>query len=288
MASRFGITLAICTLAAILGANSLATAQVVRFETSIGSFDMVLNPTNNTRLQGHVDNMLEYIDRGTYNGVWINRADVNNNNPFVLQMGGFYSHTKRPPATLDSTRRVATLDPVIGSPGIPGLSNTVGTVSMALSGLPTGGTNRNSGTTSFFVNATSNTFLDTDFTVFAAISDMTVINEIMDLMKLDRTTDPNFGADPGDLTFTDVPIQDDGKQVFIKRAFVITDTMTIAQATAGVQSIMAESAATAAASSAGGGSSAMRLSSTAVPEPSTALWLIGTFLMLGFRRSRSN
>ncbi len=58
-----------------------AAAQVVRFETTMGDFDMVLNPTNNSKLQGHVDNMLEYIERETYTGTWINRADAG----FVLQ-----------------------------------------------------------------------------------------------------------------------------------------------------------------------------------------------------------
>ena len=68
-----------------------------------------------------------------------------------------------------------------------GLSNTVGTVALALPGDGMGGTNQNAGTSSFFVNLTSNTFLDADFTVFAAIPDMTVINEIMALMQTDLT-----------------------------------------------------------------------------------------------------
>ena len=51
-----------------------------------------------------------------------------------------------------------------------------------------GGTNQDGGTSSFFVNLTSNTFLDADFTVFAAIPDMTVVNQIMALMT-DRPHD---------------------------------------------------------------------------------------------------
>lgn len=244
------------------------SAQVVRFETTMGNFDMVLNPTGNARLQGHVDNFLQYVNNNSYNTSWINRADTG----FVLQMGGFHAHTKRPPATIESTRSVDSFIPVLGEPAatFTGLSNTVGTVSLALPGLPTGGTNQNGGTSSFFVNLTSNTFLDADFTVFAAISDMTTINNIMALDTLDRTIDPNFGAGSGNLAFSDVPIQDDGYQVFIKRAFVISDTLSVARANAAIQSVVSNSMA-AALSGSGSSVGASSFGSTAVPEPSSAV-----------------
>jgi cyclophilin family peptidyl-prolyl cis-trans isomerase len=277
---RIAVALGICLLAAL----PAAAQDVVRFETSLGDFDMVLNPTNNPLLDGHAENMLRYIESNSYQGSWINRADVlPSGEPFVLQMGGFYSHTKRPPLTIASTRSVATFAPVTGSPGIPGLSNTVGTVSLALPG-GAGGTNRNGGTSSFFVNLGDNSELDADFTVFAAISDMTVVNEIMDLMRVDRTTDPMFGAGSGNLAFTDVPLQDNGFQVFIKRAFVITDAMAIAQATAAVAPTMATSAA----AFSGGAASASLLPAT-VPEPATAAMLLLAMLSLltGRRRHSS-
>lgn len=274
MASRVGIALAIC-----IGIASTAAAQVVRFETSIGEFDMVLNPTDNPLLQGHVDNMRLYVENGAYNSSWINRADQG----FVLQMGGFYSHTLRPPLTIESTRRLNAFAPIQGEPMISGLSNTPGTVSLALPG-GAGGTNQDGGTSSFFVNLGSNTFLDADFTVFAAISDMTVVNEIMALMQVDRTTDPVFGAGPGNLAFSDVPLQENGFQVFIKRAFVIDDAMSVARAIAGVESSVALSAA---AASAGSGASVPQLASSPVPEPASLLLAaIGTNWLLIFRRSR--
>jgi len=253
-------TLFLCFLAASV------SAQVVRFETSVGSFDMVLNPTNNSRLQGHVDNMLDYVSDNRYNSSWINRADTG----FVLQMGGFFSHTQRPAMTQESIRAVDAFDPIQGEPAITfnGLSNTVGTVSMALPG-GAGGTNIDGGTSSFFVNLTSNTFLDQDFTVFAAISDMTVINQIMALDTIDRSTDPLFDVDAGNLAFTDVPIQENGFQVFIKRAFVVTDTTAVARAMAGVQSVMNQSAVTAALGGEGGGG--LSGGSNAVPEPASLL-----------------
>jgi cyclophilin family peptidyl-prolyl cis-trans isomerase len=261
---------------------SAASAQVVRFQTSLGDFDMVLNPTNNPLLQGYVDNMLQYIDTERYRASWINRADTG----FVLQMGGFYSHTKRPPLTIDSTRPVAPFDPVPGEPAatISGLSNTVGTVALALPGDGMGGTNQDAGTSSFFINLTSNTFLDADFTVFAAIPDMTVVNQIMALMTIDRTTDSMFGAGPGNLAYTDVPLQDNGFQVFINRAFVVTDMMAATRAVAGVQSIMAASAV-----AAGGASNVPLLSVAATPEPTTAaLLLLGAIsCRLAFCRRRN-
>jgi cyclophilin family peptidyl-prolyl cis-trans isomerase len=250
------VALGICLFAAFPAASQ----DVVRFETSLGDFDMVLNPTNNPLLFLHADNMLRYVEDNRYQSCWINRADEN----FVLQMGGFYSHTKRPPLTIDSTRSVVAFDPVQGEPAaeFSDLSNTVGTVSLALPGDGMGGTNQDAGTSSFFINLGDNSFLDNDFTVFAAIPDMTVINEIMALMQVDRTTDPMFGAGPGNLAFTDVPVQDNGFQVFINRAFVVRDTLAIARARAGVRSTVAASAA-----SFGDESNPVPLSVTVVPEP---------------------
>ncbi|MEX2310109.1 MAG: peptidylprolyl isomerase [Pirellulales bacterium] len=278
MALRLGIALAIC-----LGMAATASAQVVRFETTAGNFDMVLNPTNNALLQGHVDNMVHYVENGNYNGSWINRAgETETGENFVLQMGGFFSHTKRTPMTIDSTRPVAAFAPVTGQPMISGLSNTVGTVSLALPG-----SNPNGGTSSFFVNLASNNFLDQSFTVFAAISDMTVVNQIMALSTRDLTDPakvPLFGADPTNLTFTEVPIMADGFQVFIKRAFVVGDPLTIARATAGVQATMALSASSA---GAGGASSLSPLLSATVPEPASFIMAaVGLGYVLLFRRSR--
>ena len=271
----------------VLGLACSATAQhVVRFETTVGEFDMVLNPTNNPLLEDYANNMLDYVEANKYRASWINRADTG----FVLQMGGFYSHTRRPPPMIDSVRPVVPFDPVLGVPAaITGLSNTVGTVALALPGDGMGGTNQDAGTSSFFVNLTSNAFLDADFTVFAAISDMTVINKIMALPTIDRTTDPVFGAGAGNLGFTDVPIADNGFQVFIKRAFVISDTLAVAKAMAAVSPIMAASASGGSGSiGVPGGSGGSSLSSAVVPEPTSAVMAILAAMGAGFvtRRRR--
>ncbi|HEX5471155.1 MAG TPA: peptidylprolyl isomerase [Lacipirellulaceae bacterium] len=291
MTSRIGITTAI-----LLCAATAVCGQTVRFETTMGNFDMVLNPTSNSALQGYVDNFLHYVNTDRYLGSWINRADTG----FVLQMGGFFSHTKRPPLTIDSTRPVAPYFPVAGVPADTlGLSNIIGTVALALPGDGMGGTNHDAGTSSFFVNLADNSFLDPDFTVFAAIPDMTVINQIMALTTIDRTNDSNFGATSGDLGFTNVPIQSDGFQVFIKRAFVITDAMTVAKDRAGIGATMSDSAAafgagssaadfgnTISAADLASGSSAPLLSPNTVPEPSCLLLAAFGSLALWFRSRR--
>jgi cyclophilin family peptidyl-prolyl cis-trans isomerase len=211
-----------------------ASAQVVRFQTTVGEFDMVLNPTNNPLLQGYVDNFLAYVNAERYHCSVINRAAEG----FVVQTGGFKVRDADLPTTINGFMPVTTFDPVPGVPAstIGGLSNTLGTVALALPGDGMGGTDENAGTSSFFVNLTNNSFLDADFTVFAEVPDLTTINAIMGLDQVDLTLDPNFGAGPGNLGFTDVPLRPNGDLVIITRAFVITDTLAIAQARAGLGS----------------------------------------------------
>jgi cyclophilin family peptidyl-prolyl cis-trans isomerase len=287
MIDRSFRALALATLLA-----TAASAQDVRFETSVGDFDVVLNPTHNSQLQGNVDNFLHYVNSDSYRSSWINRAAQNNGQNFVLQMGGFYSNTRRPPLTIDSTRSIFAAAPVQGAPNIAGLSNTIGTVSIALSGDGQGGTNQNSGTSSFFVNLASNTFLDPDFTVFAMIPDLTTVNKIMGLNQVDKTQDANFGAGNGNLAFSNIPLQDNGQQVFILRAFVINDAMQVAADMAGIKSAVSQSlaAASAAASSTSGTNASAPLidtsgsssnsspSATVVPEPTGLLLAAMGFL----------
>src|SRR4051794_39935290 len=307
MRTRIGVALAICFCL-----TRLAAAQVVRFETTAGNFDMVLNPTKNPQLQGYVDNFLHYVETDRYLGSWITRAadDPNNGANFVLQMGGFFSATKRPPLTASSTRPVATYDPVAGVPAASvGLSNTVGTVSLALPSDQNNQVFRDAGTSSFFINAANNKFLDNDFTVFAKVSDMTVVNKIMNLQTIDRTKDPAFSETPGDAgSFGEVPIQSDGFQVFIKRAFVVTDTLSALKAISDAQSISPQSAAnfggsnaaSSLADSAGGSTplfagagssqassaSSSLAASNAVPEPATISMALAGLVGAGFMTRR--
>jgi peptidyl-prolyl cis-trans isomerase A (cyclophilin A) len=281
-----------------------ASAQVVRFQTSLGDFDMVLNPTNNPLLQDYVDNFLAYVNAERYHCAVINRAAEG----FVMQTGGFKIRTPEVPDTVAGFMPIQTFDPVPGVPAstIDGLSNTLGTVALALPGDGMGGTDEDAGTSSFFVNLTDNAFLDADFTVFAEVPDLTTINAIMALDQVDLTLDPNFGAGPGNLGFTDVPLRPSGDLVIINRAFVVEDTLAIAQAVAGLGSASLSSSlplTTTAASSPNSSLTTPALSlveepqpetalvaATAIPEPaSIALLLVGLLgaLAASNRRSRS-
>jgi len=225
----------------LLSLAAASEAQIVRFETTMGNIDMELNPNKDARLQSYVDNILNYVNDNRYLGSWINRAPAD----FVLQMGGLFSNTKRPPLTVNDTRGVVAFAPVRGvSPSLITQKNTIGTVSMALSNGANGQPDINSGTSSFFINVGNNTQLDSGFTVFATIPDMTVVNQIMALNKTNLAAkfDPNLPANAQDVTFTDVPLQTDGKQVFVTRAFVVTDATTSTATASATQSLSAQSA----------------------------------------------
>ena len=204
--------------------TSIACAQVVRFQTSVGDFDLVLNPTSNPALQGHVDNMLHYVLSGRYDATVINRAARYVGTPFVLQMGSYETASPAIPATADGFLPIETFDPI---PGVPadyiGLSNTIGTVGLAVGSDGAGGINRNSGQSSLYINLDNNSFLDNDFTVFARIANLATVNSIMALPTVDLTLNPAFG--PFSPAFTEVPTLPNGNMVFILKAFVVQNSL---------------------------------------------------------------
>lgn len=262
--------------------QSGSAAQTMRFDTSVGSFDMELNPTNDPNLRGLVDNMVAYIGLGRYHYTAINRAP----DDFVLQMGSFLGF---PPTTNDFLgllQEIRRLDSVVTDANGDGQvdfvteSNTRGTVSLALSG---GGPN--TGTSSFFINLGSNDFLDSQgFVPFARINDMTTIDKIM---ALDKT---NLSGDPNDLTFNNVPLLDNGRLVILKSVrvlqaapdFSFSGPIQKALEQIKAQDAGASAAALMAASSAA--SSAAVSSMSATPEPSTVA--LATIALLGAMRSR--
>ena len=101
----------------------------------------------------------------------------------------------------------------------PVWTNTRGTVSLALSANP------NTGSASFFVNLTDNTFLDNQgFVPFAEISDMTVIDRIMGLDRVDISSDV---FQSGSLAYTDVPLDQRGELVVLETASVVSDSSLV-------------------------------------------------------------
>ena len=185
-------------------------SQTVRFETSLGDFDVELLPGYAPL---NVDNLLSYVTTGRYDNTVIHRAQ----DDFVVQMGAFSSATPEPPADTSGFSSIATDPPVQGEPAQEtGLSNTVGTVALALPGNMFG-TNQDGGTSSFFVNGRDNSFLDADFTVFGTVPDMTTINAIFAAPDFAGAAS-QYGAN---LTYSDMPLTSEGNLVMINAAYVV-------------------------------------------------------------------
>lgn len=204
--------------------GTMAMAQTVRFETTVGSFDMVLNPDDDPNLQPLVDNLIAYVGLGRYHFTAINRAvDGDNDDPsddFVLQMGGFMGFQPTTALWPQLAEAVEKLPEAIvdedgdGEVDFASITNSRGTVSLALAGGDV-----NSGTSSFFINLGDNAFLDDQgFVPFAEIQNMNTIDTIMGLDQVDLSDE--FG-DSGNLTFIDVPVVEEDKLVIVKRAFVV-------------------------------------------------------------------
>lgn len=310
---RSTLLFAVAILGAIVAmpANTLgiAKAQTVRFETSVGDFDMVLNPTNNPTLQPLVDNIIAYVGLGRYHYSAINRAVENNNDDpsddFVLQMGGFLGFPRTPnlwPQLLSPVKSHGSVNVEnFVQPGevdgefnvnIPGNTNTRGTVSLA-----TQSGNPSSGSSSFFVNLGDNSdALDPmGFVTFAEIPDMTTVDRIMQLMQA------TLGSNAALLN---VPLTDDGEIVIVERVSVVeadedfSFVGPVAQAMRAIrdnqeffnvtssEAELVSSAFSASASSSGSGASASAGAAMATPEPHAALLLAAALPTLLTRRRK--
>ncbi|MEE2623125.1 MAG: peptidylprolyl isomerase, partial [Verrucomicrobiota bacterium] len=119
------------------------TATAIRFETNLGDIDSILYPE---ACPAHVENLLNYIDRGDYNGVIFHRsATLASSGVAVVQAG-----LMKPDGSGDYTLVVT--DPNVVDE--PGLSNLTGTLAMAKTNAP------NSGSSQIYFNTIDNTNLD--------------------------------------------------------------------------------------------------------------------------------
>lgn len=129
-----------------------ASAQTVRFETSLGNIDVELLPDSAPLT---VENFLMYLNKGAYTNTFIHRSVPG----FIIQGGG-YQFINNAIATIKS-------DPAVKNEFK--LSNTRGTIAMAKLG-----TNPNSATNEWFFNLVNNASnLDSQnggFTVFGRVS----------------------------------------------------------------------------------------------------------------------
>lgn len=153
-----GLALAASLSAGVAGAES-GNPQVV-FETSAGDVHIELFAE---AAPITVENFLEYVDAGFYDGTIFHRVIPG----FVIQGGGFTPDMVQKPT-----------NPPIVNEADNGLKNERGTLSMARTQV------RDSATTQFFVNLAANAFLDhgeRDFgyAVFGRVVEgMEVIDEI--------------------------------------------------------------------------------------------------------------
>ena len=126
--------------AALAGTSVCAFAQTpqpqVQFKTSAGNFVVELNPKAAPKT---VENFLQYVNSGFYNGTIFHRV-INN---FMIQGGGF-----TPEMNEKATRAP------IPSESQNGLKNVTGAIAMARTSNP------NSATAQFFINVKDNASLD--------------------------------------------------------------------------------------------------------------------------------
>lgn len=155
----------ICTM------TSVATAQVVRFETNMGDIEVTLFADD---APATVANFLNYVQDGDYQNTIVHRSVPG----FVIQGGGFATSSEIL-TTLDQIQPVETDPPVVNEPLIP---NTRGTLAMAkFGGDPDSATNQ-----WFFNLADNQSILENQnggFTVFGetGAEGLVVIDAIADL-----------------------------------------------------------------------------------------------------------
>jgi len=157
------------------------TGTAVEVGTQLGNFTIALFDQQAPKT---VANFLKYVNNGLYADAVIHRVLPG----LILQTGGYYP----------SQQAIPSFGPI---PSEPGISNTFGTVAMA---LPNGGPG--TATSQWFVNLADNTNLDNSssggpFTVFGkvAYSGMAVVDSIahLPLGQIPPTFVPNVGeGDP--------------------------------------------------------------------------------------------
>ena len=177
-----------CAGATAVYAQSAATNPTYRFMTNLGNIDVVLRPDVAPQT---VANFLNYVNTGAYTNSIFHRLVSG----FVAQGGGYQDVGGVPLISSTSSTLVA----VTANAAIPNefnLSNTQGTIAMALTST-NGTSNANSATSEWFFNLVNNASqLDSQlFTVFGATNaaGITVLNKIGNLPVSDYSS--VFGSD---------------------------------------------------------------------------------------------
>lgn len=134
-------------LAACLIVSTADAAPRVLLDTEAGP---ILLELDDVRAPGTTSNFLRYVDEGFYDGLVFHRSVRN----FVIQSGQMNDR---------GVNRAPTHSAIPSERG-NGLSNTYGTIAMALAGSDV-----DSGQVQFYINTGNNTSLDANFTVFGAV-----------------------------------------------------------------------------------------------------------------------
>ena len=163
-------------------------AQKVRLSTTQGDIVVELNAAKAPKT---VDNFVQYVKSGQYNGTVFHRVIDN----FMIQGGGMTPDLKEKP-----TRAPIPLE------SRNGLSNTRGTIAMARTNVP------DSATAQFFINVKDNLFLDAarspDGNGYAVFGTVVQGMDVVDKIRKVATTQKGM--------FGDVPVQ----PIVIKQATI--------------------------------------------------------------------
>ncbi|MEN8220750.1 MAG: peptidylprolyl isomerase [Pseudomonadota bacterium] len=140
--------------------------SAVKMQTNYGTIVIQLNPE---KAQKTVENFLNYVNSGFYNGTLFHRVISN----FMIQGGGM---------TTGMSEKMT--NPPIENEAANGLSNTVGSIAMARTSEP------HSASSQFFINVADNLFLNHSgktpqgwgYCVFGEVVDgMDVVNKIKEV-----------------------------------------------------------------------------------------------------------
>ena len=160
----------VLSAAAVVPAGAMAADPQVDLKTNLGTIRLELNPTAAPKT---VENFLQYVKDGHYNGTIFHRVI----DGFMIQGGGYDKNFKE-----KSTR-----SPIVNeaAPAVKaGLMNKLGTIAMARTSDP------NSATAQFFINVNDNDFLNwgnprgdgNGYAVFGkVVSGLEVVNKIAKL-----------------------------------------------------------------------------------------------------------
>ena len=214
-----------CTLLLALAAVRPAAAEIVRFDTNFGAFDVELS--SDPALATTVTNFLAYMNAGSYADTIIHRSTTYNPSDIQIIQGGSY--------VLDGT----TLNPVVTGPPISlqaGVANLRGTIAMARTNDP------DRATSGWFFNVTDNPSLDFNYAVFGAVVNtvenpgLTVIDAIAGVPVYDVSEQlgPAFAELP-----LSAPSLQASSLVIVNNVAAVPEPSTLALAVGGIGLVIA-------------------------------------------------